>query len=80
MNVRLRMQRVYDDKVHCMQGVRVQIPETNPGLLHTEHELTNTQPNTIDLSTRLLGIHVNPTNSVVNPKSLVPRYIVLGCI
>jgi len=32
------------------------------------------QPNTVDLSTRLLGI--NPTNSVVIPQSLVLRSIV----
>lgn len=32
------MQRVFDDKVHCMQGARVQTPETNPRLLRTEHE------------------------------------------
>ena len=34
------------------------------------------QPNTIDLSTRPLGI--NPTNPVVIPKSLVLRSILLG--
>ena len=34
------------------------------------------QPKTIDLSARLMGI--NPTNSVVIPKSLVVRSIVLG--
>ena len=51
-------------------------PKVKEGISIDEFRYIKIQPETIDLSARLMGI--NPTNSVFIPKSLVLRSIVLG--